>query len=79
MSTRYVITSTGEGYPASIRAVPTKELIPGVPDILIGIAIGTLILGPIIWTGLGRMLAYKAMSKAYKISEKEIREKVEKW
>jgi len=46
-----------------------------VGDVLLGIFIGAIIIGPFIWTALGRELAVGAIQKGAKVT----REQVEKW
>jgi hypothetical protein len=43
--------------------------------LLLGIFIGAIIIGPFIWTALGRELAVGAIQKGAKVT----REQVEKW
>jgi hypothetical protein len=46
-----------------------------VSDVLLGIFIGAIIIGPFIWTALGRELAKGAVQKGAKVT----REQVERW
>lgn len=47
---------------------------PSWRDIGIGLFVGTLILGPLIWTAVGRELTTKAVSKGAKVTEAKVRE-----
>jgi hypothetical protein len=50
---------------------------PDFGSFLAGLFIGLVFIGPFVWTPLGRSLTIKAVSKAYKVAESEIKKRIE--
>ena len=70
MSVRYLVTTRARAQPPRV-----KPLAITLPDWVIPLLVGTFIIGPFIWTVVGRKLATAAIAKGAKVSEK----KVEQW
>jgi hypothetical protein len=50
---------------------------PDLGSFLAGLFVGLVLIGPFVWTGVGRSLTIKAVSKAYKVAESEVKKKIE--
>jgi hypothetical protein len=50
---------------------------PDFGSFLAGLFVGLVLIGPFVWTNVGRSLAIKAVSKAYRIAESEVKKKIE--
>jgi hypothetical protein len=50
---------------------------PDLGSFLAGLFVGLVFIGPFVWTPVGRNLAIKAVSKAYKVAESEVKKRVE--
>jgi hypothetical protein len=50
---------------------------PDFGSFLAGLFVGLVLIGPFVWTNVGRSLTIKAVSKAYRITESEIKKKIE--
>ena len=72
--TYVVCPNCGQAYELSMTQLPTFQIGWGT-IFLVGLAIGGLIVGPLIWTAVGRHLAVQAIKKGARVTE----EKVKSW
>jgi len=58
-----------------VKYAPVRTLNSGFAEFLLGLFIGGFLLGPIVWTELGRRLAIEAIRRGAKVT----RERIEEW
>jgi hypothetical protein len=69
--TRYLVS--GQSVPTA-EPSKAKPLAITLPDWVIPLLVGTFVIGPFIWTVVGRKLTTAAIAKGAKVSEKKVDE-----
>ena len=70
--TKYLVT--GQALPP-LSLTKAKPLAIAIPDWVLPLLVGAFIIGPLIWTVVGRKLTTSAIAKGAKVTEKT----VDKW